>query len=366
MSVTPEYLSCPIWQKLAAFNFDDIDAQFPFTDKLAKENHWTKRYAEEVVKEYRRFLYLSATHPRSFSPSDEVDQAWHLHMLYTRSYWHDLCRDTLGKEIHHGPSKGGVVETNKFKEIYEETLKIYEEEFNSVPPPKIWPSVEENFKNKNYKRLSVEENIIMSKQQVSSYLKRTGAVLVGLFLLLFFTSADSAELRGFDFWKTLCFLFLIGLGAFFIRGIWRYLYYNSSSPFSVDLPKTSNTAYDVNYKSTYEKYSSYVKPVPTKSLSVTKSTSTKSEPTKSKSTTYSGSSNSSKDSSSNSSSSSSDTSSDSGITAAAAFFGCSTTSCSSSSPSSCSTSSCSSGSSCSSSSCSSSSCSSGCGGGCGS
>ena len=66
------------------------------------------KYTDRVIEEYRKFLYLLASAGHPVTPSDQVDQAWHLHLTYTRSYWEDLCEKTIGKPLHHGPTKGGA------------------------------------------------------------------------------------------------------------------------------------------------------------------------------------------------------------------------------------------------------------------
>ena len=62
------------------------------------------------------------------SPSEQVDQVWHLHMTYTDNY-RQFTTDFLEKPFKHSPSAGGTSEGNKFKEIYGETLKFYREIF---------------------------------------------------------------------------------------------------------------------------------------------------------------------------------------------------------------------------------------------
>src|SRR4051794_21859641 len=76
-----------LWQKIKAFELDRAGDGFPFSARLARENGWSRSFAFRVIEEYRRFVYLMATAPHPVSPSDAVDQAWHLHMTYTRSYW---------------------------------------------------------------------------------------------------------------------------------------------------------------------------------------------------------------------------------------------------------------------------------------
>src|SRR5262245_19810297 len=96
-----------LWTRLLALPLDDPDAEVTFTDRLAAENDWTHEYAERVVFEYRCFLLLCMTSDEGVTPSEDVDHAWHLHLLYTRSSWNDLCRDTLGRPLHHTPTLGG-------------------------------------------------------------------------------------------------------------------------------------------------------------------------------------------------------------------------------------------------------------------
>ncbi len=60
--------------------------------------------------------------PTGASPSQAVDEASapapHLH----QSYWIDLCKNTLHKDIHHHPSRGGDEEDHKHRDWYAETL----------------------------------------------------------------------------------------------------------------------------------------------------------------------------------------------------------------------------------------------------
>lgn len=128
-----------LWQKIEAFPLDDPGARFTFSQKLARENHWSPAYALRVIHEYRRFVLLAVTADHPVSPSHAVDQAWHLHLTYTRSYWKGLCRDVLGRPLHHEPSRGGPEESAKFTEWYARTLASYRATFAEEPPADIWP-----------------------------------------------------------------------------------------------------------------------------------------------------------------------------------------------------------------------------------
>ncbi|WP_443026122.1 glycine-rich domain-containing protein, partial [Sphingomonas sp. CCH9-H8] len=68
------------------------------------------------------------------TPSDAVDQAWHLHLTYTRDYWEHFCPDVLGRALHHGPTAGGADEHRRYYRQYAETLARYEAAFGIAPP----------------------------------------------------------------------------------------------------------------------------------------------------------------------------------------------------------------------------------------
>ena len=89
--------SSELWNRLEQFQFDSGTTHFGFSDRLARENGWTKAEAERVIFEYKRFLFLAMTAGHPVTPSETVDQVWHLHLTYTQSYWNSLCEDVLGR-----------------------------------------------------------------------------------------------------------------------------------------------------------------------------------------------------------------------------------------------------------------------------
>ena len=46
----------PLWNRLERLEFDQLDAAFPFTARLARDNGWSDGFAKRVVNEYRRDL----------------------------------------------------------------------------------------------------------------------------------------------------------------------------------------------------------------------------------------------------------------------------------------------------------------------
>ncbi len=151
-----------LWDKIQNFEFDDPESSFTFSDRLARENDWTIAYALEAILEYKKFIFLICISNKAQTPSDQVDQVWHLHLLYTESYWIDFCKSTLGRDIHHGPTKGAE-EKPKFKDFYAETLSFYGTVFNEKPPQNIWPDSAIRFGNIHFSRVNRHQNWVIPK-----------------------------------------------------------------------------------------------------------------------------------------------------------------------------------------------------------
>ncbi|MDP5102295.1 MAG: hypothetical protein NWP98_00020 [Erythrobacter sp.] len=141
----PAALNSPLWHRIADHTIGPGDVALSFTARLARENRWTLAYAEQVIGEYKRFCYLAITLGHDVTPSDAVDQAWHLHLTYTRDYWQDFCPNVLRAELHHGPTTGSAADRNRFYHQYAATLAAYQAAFGVAPPPDIWPNAAQRF-----------------------------------------------------------------------------------------------------------------------------------------------------------------------------------------------------------------------------
>ena len=89
------------------FEIDPGLKRLSFVERLARENNWSIDFALSVVLEYKRFCILAMRSGHRVTPSEFVDQAWHLHLTYTRSYWERFCPEALGGPLHHEPTQGG-------------------------------------------------------------------------------------------------------------------------------------------------------------------------------------------------------------------------------------------------------------------
>jgi hypothetical protein len=172
----------PLWSSLSSYTIGLEDAAFPFAARLARENGWRRAHADRVIDEYRRFCFLAMTAGHVVTPSDAVDQAWHLHLIYTRDYWERFCPDILGRPLHHGPTAGGRSEHDRFYAQYAETLRSYEAVFGP-PPPDIWPNAARRLiDDPRARRVHPRDVFILPKAAVWL------AALVALAVLLFAAS----------------------------------------------------------------------------------------------------------------------------------------------------------------------------------
>ncbi len=126
-----------LWAKVEAFEIDEPGAPKPFSSRLAAEQGWTKKLALEAIEEYKRFMFLAVAAGHAVTPSATVDEVWHLHLIYTKSYWEEFCVNVLDRIIHHEPGNGKEGEKSAFGNQYEHTLDSYRQFFGE-PPRAIW------------------------------------------------------------------------------------------------------------------------------------------------------------------------------------------------------------------------------------
>ena len=146
---------------IMGYQIDDFSSTQKFSDRLAKEMMWSKEYTLRVIEEYKKFMFLAIVGKDPVTPSLEVDEVWHMHMLYSRSY-KDFC-DTFnsGRFIHHGPGRGGK-EDEKFIDWYENTKQHYFMWFSKTPPEDIWPPSKVRFRHVHFARVDLLKNWVVS------------------------------------------------------------------------------------------------------------------------------------------------------------------------------------------------------------
>jgi uncharacterized protein (TIGR04222 family) len=153
-----------LWKRVENFTLDDSNSAFPFSKRLARDNGWSLPYTRRVIHEYKRFAFLAVAAGNPVTPSDQVDQAWHLHLLYTQSYWKEFCGEVLRQPLHHGPTKGGARERDKFNDWYARTLASYRAFFDEEPPADIWPAPVQRFGDDiHFARVNTARNWVVPK-----------------------------------------------------------------------------------------------------------------------------------------------------------------------------------------------------------
>src|SRR5580765_8410529 len=131
-----------LWQRIVSFPIDSPGVHLPFSARLAKENGWTPEFTARAIEEYKRFAFLAVAAGHPVSPSDAVDQVWHLHLTYTKNYWKNFCGQTLRRPLHHIPTEGGRREREKFDDWHQKTLDSYRKQFDAAPRLDCWPEPE--------------------------------------------------------------------------------------------------------------------------------------------------------------------------------------------------------------------------------
>lgn len=128
-----------LWKKIKEVEFDAIALNGKFSDHLAASNGWTQSFAQRAIREYKKFMYLSAVSERVLVPSDVVDQVWRLHLSDTRHYWGTFCQ-MIGKPIHHVKVGEHSAESAQTLSEYDYTKSFYLDEFKQAPRAEFWPA----------------------------------------------------------------------------------------------------------------------------------------------------------------------------------------------------------------------------------
>jgi uncharacterized protein (TIGR04222 family) len=134
------------WRAIEAFALDDPGAALPFSRRLARDKAWSLPFTQRAIREYKRFVFLALHAGHPVTPSEAVDEVWHEHLTYTRSYWERFCGEILGRPLHHEPTRGGQQERERYHGQYERTLAAYEQLFGEKPPADIWPVAKVRFR----------------------------------------------------------------------------------------------------------------------------------------------------------------------------------------------------------------------------
>ncbi len=152
-----------LWERITSHPLDALDDGLPFSRKLAREQGWTAEFTARAIAEYRRFVFLAMTAGHEVVPSEVVDQVWHLHLLYTEDYWGEFCPKVLGRPLHHGPGRGRRGETERFRELYAETLASYQHRFGPIDEQAWEPGRERFADGGRWRRVDLGRHFVLPR-----------------------------------------------------------------------------------------------------------------------------------------------------------------------------------------------------------
>lgn len=198
--------SLALREKIQAHCLDEAAVSDPFSARLAREQRWSAEYTLGAITEYKRFVFLAVTTPERLTPSDAVDQVWHLHLCYTHDYWTVFCGQVLERSLHHRPGRGGAQEREQYTADYARTLERYREVFDCEPPADFWPPASDRFESPAaFARVNLAEHLIVRRSWMTA-----GALLLAV-LLAPWLWVGLSELQGIRFAQLVG---LLGAAAF--------------------------------------------------------------------------------------------------------------------------------------------------------
>ncbi|MEP0874146.1 hypothetical protein NDA01_31100 [Trichocoleus desertorum AS-A10] len=185
-----------LYERIQAFSLDQPDAQLSFSTRLARDNGWSLQYALQAIEEYKKFAFLAVVAGHPATPSDPVDQVWHLHLSYTRSYWEEFCSEILQTPLHHEPTRGGQAENQKFDEWYSKTLESYERFFGTKPPVELWSTPQNRFgRDLHFVRVNTQQNWVLQKTQIHQAATVGLAVVSALIMSGCYVGSSASEIN---------------------------------------------------------------------------------------------------------------------------------------------------------------------------
>lgn len=209
-----------LWRRLSDHPFEHANLGLDFTAKLAREQGWSREQARAAVQEYRKFCFLAMRAGHSVTPSEEVDQVWHLHLTYTRDYWDVFCPQVLGAPLHHEGTDGQHETRRRHYNDYAETLASYQRWFG-VPPEAFWPSSVTRFAAATHRWVDRQHYWLIARPRWPSVdWRRAVAALLALFA---FSTAQAQALNPLD-WSGGAFIALyivLLIAAVFAGKAWR-------------------------------------------------------------------------------------------------------------------------------------------------
>lgn len=122
---------------------DEIDftavAKKAASEALKRGENLSDEYVERGILALKQYYVIAILDPANgHAVSPMVDQFWHAHMLFSKSY-EDHCKAIVGEYMHHAPlDNDNLEQTQKAKALYIYTMESFDKVFRRVDR-KFWP-----------------------------------------------------------------------------------------------------------------------------------------------------------------------------------------------------------------------------------
>ncbi|MEM7554214.1 MAG: glycine-rich domain-containing protein-like [Cyanobacteria bacterium P01_A01_bin.84] len=115
----------PFLEKLKTLELENVARKLMSGDNGCS---WTEGKTKKAIARYRRFLYLQFLFPEiNLSPTKEIDEVWHAHILLdTQRYMQD-CLNLYGYILHHRTNNSTNISSHQ--KTFEQTKNLFEEVF---------------------------------------------------------------------------------------------------------------------------------------------------------------------------------------------------------------------------------------------
>jgi hypothetical protein len=80
---------------------DSLDFTF-LEERMGRKFDWSVQRIKNAIQRYKQYLYIVSIENKPVSPTSDVDEVWHQHILHTRLY-EEHCKKIYGKMLHHQP-----------------------------------------------------------------------------------------------------------------------------------------------------------------------------------------------------------------------------------------------------------------------
>lgn len=156
----PDLEVVPLWELIEKY-------PLPFgPEYLNYKLKWDFDYGALALREYKKFAFLALLSNTEVTPSEPIDEVWHLHILHTVDY--AVFARKCGRFLHHSP--GMPSGRPQFNRQYIHTHALYEKVFAAAPPASIWP----------IHRPRIEEEGPAVSRVLDLYLARKRQVQIGI------------------------------------------------------------------------------------------------------------------------------------------------------------------------------------------